>query len=88
MSLLISLMLLLSVGYTRYLSPLEGVVVRSVELRRDAGNQYAAVQIDPVPAGAVVEIVAFSPDGRWYKVLAPKGDLGYAPQEAIRLVGP
>jgi hypothetical protein len=80
--------LLLSIAYTRYLTPVEGVLIRSADLRRDAGEHYARVGDEPAAAGTVVEVLGEGNEAGWFKVLTPKGELGYIPQEAIRLVGP
>lgn len=79
--------MLLSVGYTRYISPVEAVLVEASDLYRDAGTEYAKVGERPLPGGTVVQVLEVRPDGKWFKILSPKGDLGYAPQETIRLVG-
>ncbi len=78
--------MLISLGYTRYLAPIEGIMVQSAELRRDAGLYYAAAAKEPLPAGSKVEVVGVSPDGSWLKLSTPGGDLGYVPQESIRLI--
>lgn len=87
-SLALLTVLLFSLLYTRYLAPLEAVVVQSVELRRDAGLQYAAVAPEPIPSGIKVEILHVSQDGKWLKVLGPQGELGFAPYESVRIIGP
>lgn len=86
-SLFLLTIMLLSVGYTRYISPVEAVLVKSSDLYRDAGTEYAKVGERPLAGGTVVQVLEVRPDGKWFKILSPKGDLGYAPQEAIRLVG-
>ncbi len=80
--------MLLSLGYTRYLAPLEATLVQSTELRRDAGEQFAKVTQQPLPTGMTLEVLSILPDGSWFKVLSPNGELGYVPQDAIRLIGP
>jgi len=87
LALVILFVMLMSLGYSRYLSPVEGVLVQSVNLRRDAGEQYAKAGKQPVPAGTTVEVLNVIPDGSWLKVITPAGDLGYVSQDAIRMVG-
>lgn len=88
-SLMISLIfwtaILCSLGYTRYLTPLEGIIVKATELYRDAGHQYATVTDNPVLAGSKVEVLDVMPNGKWLKITA-EGQMGYVPQEAIRLI--
>lgn len=80
-------LIVLTLAYTRYLSPLEGVLVQASDLYRDAGTQYAKVGEEPLPAGSTVEMLASHPSGKWFKVLASSGAIGYVPQSAIRAVG-
>ena len=80
-------LVILSLGYTRYLSPLEGVLIQASDLYRDAGTQYAKVGKEPLPAGSTVEMLGSHPNGKWFKVLATTGAIGYVPQNAIRVVG-
>jgi tetratricopeptide (TPR) repeat protein len=80
-------LILLSLGYTHYLSPLQGVLVQASDLYRDAGIQYAKVGKEPLPAGSTVEILGSHPNGKWFKVLAANDAIGYVPQDAIRAVG-
>jgi len=79
--------MLMSLGYSRYLAPVEGVLVKTIDLRRDAGEQYAKVGKQPIQGGTKVEVLSSAPDGAWLKVLTPNGELGYVSQEAIRMIG-
>lgn len=85
-SLILLMLISLSLVYTRYLAPIEAIVVKSVELRRDAGAEYAKVTKEPIPAGTKLEVLKVSSNGKWLKVLTPKGDLGYVFNETIRLI--
>lgn len=82
----VMLFLLADLTYTRFFSPLEGIVVQSAELRRDAGPQYAQVMKQPVPAGTKVEVLNTSADGLWLKILTPEGNLGYVTQNSLRVI--
>ncbi len=86
LSALVSLILLGSLLYSRYLAPTEGVMVRSAMLYRDAGEQYAQVSDKPIPAGLKVEVLDIRQQGQWLKVLTPDGVLGYVQYEAIHLL--
>lgn len=77
---------LLSLGYTRYISPIEAVMVKSSDLYLDAGTQYAKVGNKPLPAGTQVEVISPPSNEKWFKVRTPNGDPGYVPQEAIRII--
>lgn len=78
--------MLLSIGYTRYISPLEGVLVQSTDLYRDAGLQYAKVSEKPLFSGSKVEVLDIWPNGKWLKIITPEGEVGYVPNTAIRLI--
>lgn len=77
---------LLSILYSIYLSPIEGVVIRSTSLYRDAGYQYAKVQEEPVLAGSKVEVLGVPEDGKWLKILSSDGTLGFIPGESIKII--
>lgn len=83
---ILCLTFLLSVGYTRYLEPAQGVLVKSTSLYRDAGTQYAKVIPKPLPSGMKVEVLDTRENGQWLKIVSPNGVLGYVPMEAIRII--
>lgn len=79
-------LLLLCLAYSYYLAPVEGVLIRSSLLYRDAGKQYAPVSEDPVPSGQKVEILETSGDRKWHKVQIPTGTVGFVPIENLRTI--
>lgn len=86
LALAILALLAIYLGVVYYLVPVEAVLVRPVELRRDAGVAFAKVGDQPVPAGTMVEVLGTSLDGSWLKISVPDGSFGYAPSEALRLI--
>lgn len=80
------MILLLSLAWTFYLAPVEGVLTHATILYRDAGFQYAPVSEKPALAGVKVEVVDVLQEGKWLKILTPNGSLGYVPQDSIRLI--
>lgn len=82
----ICLIFFISVCYSRYFEPVEGVVVQAVSLYRDAGTQYAKVKKEPVLAGTKVEVLAVLKEGKWLKILTPDGTLGYLPANSTRVI--
>jgi len=72
--------------YSHYLSPIEAVVVKSSALYRDSGYQYAKVQEEPVLSGRKVEVLDVIDNGAWLKIRLEGGELGYVPQESIRII--
>lgn len=77
---------LTSVLYTRYIAPIEGIIVQASVIYRDAGEQYAKVTDKPIQPGLKVEILDKRQGGRWLKILTPEGTLGYVKQEAVRII--
>lgn len=75
-----------NLGLTYYFSPIEGVLINSAELRRDAGKEFAKVKDEPISGGTTVEVTATSPNGKWLKVIIPGGEFGFVPVESVRLV--
>lgn len=81
-----SLIMLVSLFYSRYIVPQEGILIKPSDLYRDAGTQYAKVITEPLQAGLKVEVVNVRESGAWLKILSPDGSLGYVPGEAIKLL--
>ena len=79
-------LMLLSLCYTRYISPLEGLIVNPTALYRDAGFQYEKVTENPVMPGSKVEILDVLPNRKWLKITTNDGQMGYVPQESIRRI--
>jgi tetratricopeptide (TPR) repeat protein len=83
---ILAALILLSLGYSHYIAPIEGIIVRSTILYRDAGVQYAKVVEDPVLSGKEVEVLDVLKDGKWLKIMTPEGNMGYVPHEAIIII--
>lgn len=75
-----------SLVYTRYFAPLEGVLVQSVQLRRDAGAEYARINAETIPAGTVIEIIGINTDGKWIQVITSGGNVGYVEQKVVKVI--
>jgi tetratricopeptide (TPR) repeat protein len=80
------LLILINLGICYYLLPTEAVLIRAVEIRRDAGQQFAKVGDQPILGGTVLEILETSSDGRWLKVREPGGQFGYVPAETTKII--
>lgn len=83
---LVCLFFLCSTLYTRFIAPLEGVMVQSALLYRDAGTEYAKVSDEPVLGGSKVQVIDVLKEGTWVKVMTREGTLGYVPQKTIKLL--
>jgi|694.fasta_scaffold05433_6 tetratricopeptide (TPR) repeat protein len=81
-----SLLFLGSALYSRYLAPVQGVVIQGTTLYRDAGEEYAKVTDKPLSPGIKVEILDYRQEGKWLKILTPEGTLGYIKQDAVRIL--
>lgn len=77
---------LLNLAVSHYFSSIEAVLVKTAELRRDAGMEFAPVGEGTVLGGTIVEVVGTSPNGKWLKVIIPGGDFGFMPSEAVKIV--
>ncbi|MBA3815138.1 MAG: hypothetical protein H0X29_01180 [Parachlamydiaceae bacterium] len=86
----ISLLLLgisvLSLAYSQYFEPVRAVLVQASDLYRDGGTEYAKVGEAPLEAGTEVEVISSLPNGKWLKIVTPKGDPGFVPGETIRIL--
>lgn len=78
--------MLLSICYSHYFSPIEGVLVENTALYRDAGEQYAKVSEKPIREGNKLTVLDVVHNGKWLKVLTPEGKVGYIPNKAIRII--
>jgi tetratricopeptide (TPR) repeat protein len=80
------LILAFSLLYTRYLEPLQGVIVKATYVYRDKGKEYATTSNTPASAGIKVDILDVQSQGQWIKILTPDGTIGYVPEDAIRII--
>src|SRR5262249_12975507 len=69
------LFLTLSLGWQKYFSPIEAVIIQSAPLYRDAGEEYAQVQKAPLNAGLKVHVLDISENGKWMKIITPDNTL-------------
>lgn len=75
-----------SIAYSNYFIPVEGVIIKSTSLYRDAGQQYAKVLKEPILSGTKVEVLDILHEGHWLKIITPDGALGYIPQNSIKII--
>lgn len=78
-------LLLCSLVWVDYLSSPEAVVVRASAIRRDAGEQYAAIG-KPALAGTKVTVLSVDNQGQWMRVRLPSGEEGYLSKEFARII--
>jgi len=82
----IALILFSSIIWSGYLSSPEAICIRPVALRRDAGDQYAAVVGTPILVGTKLQVLSIQDDGNWLKVRSPIGEEGYISKEYARII--
>jgi len=81
-----TVLLLLSLAYTYYTSPIEAVVVEPSFLYKGGGEEYAKVVQEPLKAGLKVEVIGSNYNGQWLKVLTPSAEVGYLSKQKIEQV--
>lgn len=86
LALWLALFFFTSIIWSDYFTAPQAVVVRPVALRRDAGDQYAAVAGTPLLSGTKVTVLSSKIDGNWVKVLSPSGEEGYISKEYARII--
>lgn len=74
---------LLSVLYSNFVEPMQGVVLRATGLYTDAGKQYAKVVENPLSPGLKINILLILDDGKWAKITTNTGLVGYIPTDRL-----
>jgi tetratricopeptide (TPR) repeat protein len=82
----LAVIVFLNLIYIHYLGDLQGILVDSASLHRDAGEQYAKVSEKPILAGNKVVVLDTKEHGEWLKVQTPDGELGFIQKNAIRII--
>lgn len=85
-SVCIGAVLFISLAWEDYFTRPEVVMVRPTELRRDAGDQYAAISCKLCVPGAKFEVIGLAKDGNWIKIALPSGESGYIAKEYVRSI--
>jgi len=81
-----SVLLLASIFDSLFIQPNQAIITKPVQLSRDAGEQYAKVTDQPVPAGSLVEIVDVVVRGQWLKITTEDGTFGFIPYSSAKLL--
>jgi tetratricopeptide (TPR) repeat protein len=82
----IALYFLISALYTNYFSPVEGVLISSTGLYREAGSQELVFSDRVLIRGTKVKVLEIQENGKWLKIKTPDGQLGFVPFEVIRII--
>lgn len=83
---LIVTILFLNLIYAHYFGPVQGILVNSASLYRDAGEQYAKVSEKPLLSGIEVNVLGTQDHGAWLKVQTSEGDIGFIQKDALRII--
>lgn len=76
----------ISVIYTKYFEPLEGVIVQASMLYRETHLKPPFIDAQPLLEGSKIEILDVLEEGRWLKIRTSKGLIGFIPSESTRLI--
>lgn len=85
-TLLISLFLGLAAIFRHYGTPLTGIVVHDSLLQRGPGQNYLAVNLEPILSGSKVYVIEVTSSGDWMKVRNGGGNVGYMDAHHLKLV--
>lgn len=72
--------------YTKFFSPMKGLLIEPSYLFRDAGTQYASILEEPLFPGSKLEIIGIKENGRWFQVLTSENIIGYIPANKARIL--
>jgi hypothetical protein len=72
--------------YTRYLTPLDAIVIRSSYMTRAPSFKSSPVMNKPLMSGLKVEVLEVLEGGAWLKVRDSKNNIGYIPYSSLRLL--
>jgi len=75
-----------SVLYSKYMEPLEGVIVKATMLYRDDSFQVALVDPKPLLEGVKVEVLDVEDSGKWLKIRSAERTLGFIPSDVIQII--
>lgn len=81
-----SILILASIFDSLFLQATQAIITKPVQLSRDAGEQYAKVMDQPVPAGSLVEVVDVVNGGLWLKITTEEGIFGFVPYSSAKLL--
>jgi len=82
----ISVILLLGLARAHYMTPIQGVIIHAVEMRRSDSKESAKVSGVPIPPGTTVNLIDIEKKSSWVKVSTSDGDLGYIPKDSVRFL--
>lgn len=85
-SAIVVFILLCSVCYTRYFSPIEGVIIHPSLLQREAGSKAVLQGQLPLLPGQKVRILEILQDGHWMKVITEERYIGYLPDSSLEIL--
>ena len=75
-----------SLLYERYFEPMQGVMIQASMLHRESNHQALIANIQPIRAGAKVEVLDVVDEGKWLKVKLIDGNIGFVSSQNIRLI--
>lgn len=77
---------LLGTFYSLWITPLEGVLLRSTYLYQSPSKQSAQVSLEPLPSGLKIEVLGFEEEGKWLKVKDKESNIGYIFYDSLKVI--
>lgn len=82
----VALIFLMSSLYTRYIEPVQAVVIEGALVLSAPADNAAMIGSSPIPAGSAILVMNIAEDGRFVRVMTDEGSLGYVPIQKLRLI--
>ena len=83
---LLSACALFSIGYSLWILPLEGVIIRSTYLYQSPSKLSPKVASHPLPSGIKIEVIGADLDGKWLKVKDQESNIGYIFYDSLMVI--
>lgn len=85
-SFVLSMVCVISLLWTLFLSPIEAVIVQPGVLFAGPGRQYVVAVKKPMVPGLKVRVDEIVDNGAWLKIVLPTGETGYIPKEQGHII--
>ncbi len=72
--------------FSYYFIPIEGIIITSTGLYRNADQSQPQLTNEPLFAGSKVQVLQITAEGNWLKIEDSAGLIGYVPATTIRLI--
>lgn len=76
----------ISIVYSAYIAPIEGVILHATALYPAPSSQYSKIGDKLIPSGQKVTVIEVKKGSEWVKISGPEEVFGYVPIDAIELI--